>query len=138
MIVRNLMQKNVVTCSPSTSVHDAAGLMRDNDVGSIVIVEEGGMVKGLVTDRDIALNVAADSKDSRSTPVNEIMTPDPQTVNSNENIETALKIMSRDSIRRLPVVQEGKLVGLLSSSDLAVELKEEFDEFISLEEAIAR
>ncbi len=138
MIVKNLMQKNVVTCLPSTSVHDVAGLMKDNDVGSVLIVENGGMLKGIVTDRDIALNVAADSKDSRSTSISEVMTPNPNTINSDEDIESALKIMSKGNIRRLPVTQNGKLVGLLSSADLAVELKEEFDQFISLEEAIAK
>ncbi len=138
MIVKNLMQKNVVTCSPSTNVHDVAGLMKDNNVGSVLIVEDGGMLKGIVTDRDIALNVAADSKDSRSTAISEVMTPNPNTISSDEDIESALKIMSKGNIRRLPVTQNEKLVGLLSSADLAVELKKEFDQFISLEEAIAK
>ncbi len=132
------MQKNLVTCSPSESIHDAAAKMKEYNIGSILIVEDGSKLKGILTDRDIALNVAAESKDPQTTIVADIMKPDPISINLSADVNDALKTMSKANVRRLPVMEDGKVVGLLSSSDLAAEIKEEFDEFISLEEAYAK
>lgn len=138
MFIKQLMQKQLVTCSPSSTVHDAAAKMKEYNVGSVLIVEEGQKLKGILTDRDIALNVVGDSKDPRSTIVSDIMTADPISINSDADVEFALKTMSQGNVRRLPVTQDGKVIGLLSSADLAVEIKEEFDQFIGLEEAFAK
>ncbi len=138
MIVRQLMQKELITCSPSATVHDAAAKMKEHNVGSVLIVEEGWKLKGILTDRDITLTVAADSKDPRTTYVYDVMTPDPITVNAQADVDSALRIMNKANIRRLPVTEDGKLVGLLSSADLAAEIKEEFSQFIGLEEAFAK
>lgn len=137
MLIKNIMQKQVVSCPPSTSVHDVAGMMKDRNVGS-VLISEGESLKGIVTDRDIALRLAADSMDPLTTPISRIMTPNPDTITADADIDSALQIMSKGSIRRLPVTQDGKLVGLLSSADLAVEIKQEVDQFLSLEESIAK
>lgn len=138
MIIKQLMHKELVTCSPSETCHDAAKKMKDNNVGTILIVEEGMKLKGILTDRDIALNVVGDSKDPRTTVVSEIMRPNPVSINSEMDIESALSTMSKENVRRLPVTQEGRLIGILSSADVASELKEEFDQFISLEQAYAK
>ncbi len=138
MKINKLMQKELVTCSPSATVHDVAAKMKKNKVGSILVVEDGGKLKGIVTDRDICLNVAADSKDPQTTYVNDVMTANPVTIDFDVDVESALKIMSKENIRRLPVTQEGRLVGLLSSADVAVEIKEEIDEFIGLEQAFSK
>ncbi len=138
MIVRQLMQKELITCLPSATVHDAASKMKEHNVGSVLIVEDGWKLKGILTDRDITLSVAADSKDPWTTFVYDVMTPDPITVNSQADADSALRIMNKANIRRLPVIEEGKLVGLLSSADLAAEIKEEFTQFIGLEEAFAK
>lgn len=138
MTVKQIMQKNLVTCSPSESIHDAAAKMKEYNIGSILIVEDGSKLKGILTDRDIALNVAAESKDPQTTIVADIMKPDPISINLSADVNDALKTMSKANVRRLPVMEDGKVVGLLSSSDLAAEIKEEFDEFISLEEAYAK
>ncbi len=138
MIVRKLMQKELVTCLPSATVHDAAAKMKEYNVGSVLIVEEGWKLKGILTDRDITLSVAADSKDPKSTFVYDVMTADPITVNAEADVDSALRIMNKANIRRLPVIEDGKLVGLLSSADLATEIKEEFGQFIGLEEAFAK
>ncbi len=138
MIVRQLMRKELVTVSPSASVHDAAAKMKEYNVGSVLIVEEGWKLKGILTDRDIALFVAADSKDPQRTFVYDVMTADPITINSDANVDSALRIMNKANIRRLPVTEDGKLVGLLSTADLATEIKDEFSQFIGLEEAFAK
>lgn len=138
MFVRQLMQKEVVTVSSTATVHDAAAKMREYNVGTVLIVEEGWKLKGILTDRDIALAVAADSKDPRTTYAYDVMTADPITVKSDADIDSALRIMNKANIRRLPVMDDGKLVGILSSADLAAEIKEEFTQFIGLEEAFAK
>jgi CBS domain-containing protein len=138
MIVRQLMHKELVTVSPSATIHDVASKMKEFNVGSVLIVEEGWKLKGILTDRDITLTVAADSKDPRTTYAYDVMTADPITINSDADADSALRIMNKANIRRLPVMENGKLVGLLSSADLAAEIKEEFTQFIGLEEAFAK
>lgn len=138
MKISQLMQKELITCAPSATVHDVAAKMKDYNVGSVLIIEDGGKLKGIVTDRDIALNVAADSKDPQTTHINDVMTANPVTINFDADVESALKLMSKENIRRLPVIQDGIVVGLLSSADVAVEIKEEIDQLIGLEQAFSK
>ncbi len=138
MLARQIMQKDLVTILPSSTVFDAAVKMKEYHVGSILIVEEGWKLKGILTDRDIAMAVAAGLKDPKTTLVRDVMTVDPITINSNEDVDSALRVMNRANIHRLPVIENGKLVGLLSSGDLAVEMKEEFNQFIGLGETFAK
>lgn len=138
MIVKQLMQKDVITCSPSETIHQAAVKMKKYDIGSVLIVEDGSKLKGILTDRDIALNIGADSKNPETTAVSAIMTQNPVSINFNADVDDALKAMNKANVRRLPVVEDGNLVGLLSSADLAVEIKEELDQFIGLEGALAK
>ncbi len=132
MLARQIMQKDLVIILPSSTVFDAALKMKEYHVGSVLIVEEGWKLKGILTDRDIALTIAADSKDPKTTCVCDIMTADPITINSDADVDSALRLMNRAHIHRLPVTENGKLVGLLSSADLAAEMKEEFNQFIGL------
>jgi len=138
MLVRQRMHKELVTVLPSSFVHEAALKMKEHGIGSVLVVEEGWKLKGILTDRDIAMTVAADARDPKTTFVQDIMTTDPVTVSANADIDSALRIMKRANIRRLPVTEDGKLVGLLSSADVAAEIREEFDQFIGLEEAFAK
>lgn len=138
MIVRQFMQKELVTVLPKSSIHEAALKMKEHHVGSVLIVDESGKIKGIVTDRDVALSVAADSRDPQTTCACDIMIQDPITIGSDADLDSALRIMRRANIRRLPVTEDGKLVGLLSSADVATGIKEEFNEFIGLEEAFAK
>ncbi len=138
MLARQIMQKDLVTILPSSTVFDAAVKMKEYHVGSVLIVEEGWKLKGILTDRDIAMAIAAELKDPKTTCVRDIMTADPITINSNEDVDSALRVMNRANIHRLPVIESGKLVGLLSSGDLAVEMKEEFSQFIGLGETFAK
>ncbi|MGE5894041.1 MAG: cyclic nucleotide-binding/CBS domain-containing protein [bacterium] len=138
MTVKQIMRKELVTVLPSSSVYDSAVKMKEYGVGSILVVEEGFKLKGIVTDRDIALTVGTDLGDPKAACVCDIMTPDPITIDADADIDSALRIMHRANIRRLPVVENGKLTGILSTADLAAEIKDEFDKFISLEEAFAK
>jgi len=138
MLVKQLMRKELITISPSATIHDAASKMKEQNVGSILVVDEGWKLKGILTDRDIALYVAADSKDPRSVHAYDIMTPDPITVDADADVDSALRIMNRANVRRLPVTENGKLAGILSSADLATEIKQEFSQFMGLEEVLAK
>ncbi|HYA87714.1 MAG TPA: CBS domain-containing protein [Nitrospirota bacterium] len=138
MLARQLMQKDLVTIQPSATVFDAAVKMKEHHVGSVLVVEEGGKLKGILTDRDIAMTIATDLKDPKTICACDVMTADPITINSDADAESALRVMNRAHIHRLPVTENGKLVGLLSSADLAAEMKEEFSQFIGLEEVFAK
>ena len=138
MLVKQLMQKELVTISPLATIHDAASKMKEQNVGSVLVVDEGWKLKGILTDRDIALYAAADSKDPRSVHAYDIMTPDPITIDDDADVDSALRIMNRANVRRLPVTENGKLAGILSSADLAAEIKQEFSRFMGLEEVLAK
>lgn len=138
MLVKQLMRKELITISPSATIHDAASKMKEQNVGSVLVVDEGWKLKGILTDRDIALYMAADSKDLRSVHAYDIMTPDPITVDADADVDSALRIMNRANVRRLPVTENGKLAGILSSADLATEIKQEFSQFMGLEEVLAK
>ncbi|MDA8085459.1 MAG: CBS domain-containing protein [Nitrospiraceae bacterium] len=134
MTVRQYMNKNVISLPTSSTLLEAARLMKDKKVGSIII-EENLKVKGILTDRDIAFAVAAGGKDPSSTLVSDIMVQDPITVDADADLDSALRIMNRASVRRLPVLENGKLSGVISSADIACAMKEQINQFMGLEES---
>jgi CBS domain-containing protein len=138
MKVRELMNKEIVSVLPTATLHDAALKMKEYCIGSILICEDGWNLKGIVTDRDISLAVAADFKDPKTTYTSEIMKKEPVTIGSDADVDFALKVMSKSVIRRLPVCEDKKVVGILSTSDVAAEIKDELNQFIGLEEAFAK
>ncbi len=138
MVVRQIMQKELVTALPTTSLHEAAKQMMERKVGSILVMEEGWKLKGILTDRDITMAVAADTKDPRLTCVRDVMTQDPVAINADADLDSAIRIMNKAHIRRLPVLENGKLIGLISSDDVATAFKEQFDQFIGIQGAYAR
>jgi CBS domain-containing protein len=118
--------KDVMTSNPTSVVADnpvveAARIMKEKDVG-IVPVVEGGRLVGTVTDRDIAVRVVAEGKDPQSVRVREIASTDVVTVDPQQNLDEALRLMASHQVRRLPVVEEGgKLVGIVAQADVARE-----------------
>ena len=138
MKVRQLMHTELVTILPNATLHDAALKMKEKKVGSILIVEDTEKLKGIVTDRDITLAVAADFKDPKTTFASDIMSKEPVTIQSDADVDYALRIMSESNVRRLPVCESEKLIGILSSADVATEIREELNQFIGLEEAFAK
>jgi len=136
MKVKELMHKEPVTILMTASIYDAALMMKERNVGTVIVVDNGHHLKGIVTDRDIALSVA-DAKNLKKVNVSDIMSKNIKTIRSSDDIATALKIMKEENVRRLPVKDNGKLVGILSSADLAIELKEELGQFMDLEDFFA-
>ena len=138
MNLRQIMQKELVTAQPTSSVQEVARKMKEHNVGSVLIVDEGWKLKGILTDRDIALAIGTESKQTSSTWASDIMTQDPLTAESEADFDSALRIMSKGQVRRLPVTENGKLVGIVSAADVACAFKEQFNQFIGLEEAYTR
>lgn len=126
MKISEIMSKDVISLSVDDTVEHAALLMKDHNIGSIP-VNTNEKIVGIVTDRDIILRGVAEGKDLKMQKVREIMTSNPVVGNENLNIEDAARIMSERQIRRLPIVNNNSLVGIVSLGDIAVEpnLKEQ-------------
>ena len=118
MKVRDLMTKQPTTVKPDATLGEVAILMKQEDCGSIPVVE-GGRLVGIVTDRDIVVRGVATGKDAKTQRVSEIMSADPVAIDPDDDISAAEKIMGDRQIRRLPVVDDGKLVGILVTAQLA-------------------
>lgn len=108
---------HVVSVVPSTSVFDAIKLMSDRAVGSLVVMLEGSLV-GIVTERDYARKVILKGRSSESTAVSEIMTSDVLVTSGSESVQTCMQLMTEKRIRHLPVVEDGRVIGLISIGDL--------------------
>jgi len=121
--VQDAMTSDPVTIGRSDSVAAAARLMESADVGSVPVVEQGTPV-GIVTDRDIAIRVVAQGKDPQQTQVGEIATDQPYYVHPDQDLDEALELMAYRKVRRLPVVDDGQLVGMLAQADVVHEAKE--------------
>jgi CBS domain-containing protein len=116
--VEEIMTRDPRTVEIGDSLVDAAREMRDGDIGN-VIVTDGGRVAGIVTDRDIVVRAIADGRDPQSTTVADVCSSGPRTLEAGDSVEVAVQTMGENSIRRLPVVRDGELVGVLSLGDLA-------------------
>jgi CBS domain-containing protein len=119
--IQELMSTNPVAIDADQSVADAAKMLRDEDVGLAPIIE-GDKLIGTVTDRDIAIRVVAEGKDPASTKVRQIASTDLVTVDLEQDLDEALRLMARHQVRRLPVVDESaRLVGVFAQADVARE-----------------
>ena len=117
--IRELMTQNPSRLSTGSTIVDAARLMREQDTG-IAPVTDGDRLVGVITDRDIAIKVVAEGKDPQSTKVDEIASQTLVTVDPQQDLDEALRLMAQHQVRRLPVVEEdGKLVGILAQADVA-------------------
>lgn len=118
MLVLEAMNKDVKTIRPDATVKEAAGIMREHRIGSLVVISPSGAIGGIVTEHDILANVVATGKDSASTKVSDIMTEKVVTVGPQQSLEDAADIMVKNRIKKLPVVERGVLVGIITASDL--------------------
>ncbi|AZH25873.1 CBS domain-containing protein [Haloplanus aerogenes] len=124
MSLDDLMRTDVVTTAPETPVDKVAAVMRDENVGSVVVVADGTPV-GLVTDRDIAVRVAAGGEDPSTLTAESAMTPDPVTVDDDTGVFDLCTTMCDHEVRRMPVTDDGELVGIVTLDDLIVLLTAE-------------
>lgn len=111
MRVSDIMNK-VVAIEENTALKEAAKIMTDRNIGSLIILK-GDKIRGIITDRDILRNI---SKSSQKVSV--IMTRDVITIDENESIDNAAIIMSENNIRKLPVISEGKVIGIITATDI--------------------
>ncbi|HEX5025921.1 MAG TPA: CBS domain-containing protein [Agriterribacter sp.] len=119
--VRHILQKKgnmVYTVSPDSSVYEALDALEENNLGSLVVVEEDGKLDGIFTERDYARKVILKGRSSKETLVRDIMTERPVFVTPDTDIDDCMKLMTQKFIRHLPVLENGKLVGLVSIGDL--------------------
>ncbi|MFA6808518.1 MAG: CBS domain-containing protein [Eubacteriales bacterium] len=121
MIVRDIMTRDVVTVPPSANVVDIAKIMKSKDVGCILVADNGRLL-GVVTDRDIVVRVVREGKDINQIKAEQCMTLHPVSVEINETIDQAAEIMAENQVKRLPVIGENKIVGVIALGDLAVEV----------------
>jgi CBS domain-containing protein len=130
--------RDVMTPSPATvRISDpailAAQVMRDEDVGSVPVMDEG-TIAGIITDRDIAIQIVAEGKDPQTASVGQYMSTDLVTGRPDMTLREASELMGRHQIRRLPVVDQNRLVGIVSLGDLALEHEEDEEVEETLEE----
>lgn len=124
MKVRELMTENVATTAPDTTLEEVARLMKDEDTGAIPVVEDDELL-GIVTDRDIVVRGIAEGNDPFDCTVQEILSGDLETIEPDADADEAAGLMARRQIRRLPVVENGRLMGMLSLGDIAVKERDE-------------
>jgi CBS domain-containing protein len=122
--IRDVMTSNPRSLESGSTAVEAARLMRDEDVGIVPIVE-GEKLVGTVTDRDIVTRVVAEGKTPDSVTVGEIASRELVTIDPQQDLDDALRLMARHQVRRLPVVEEdGKLVGIVAQKDVAMHASE--------------
>lgn len=119
MQIKDVMTTNVVSTKPQDPIETAAKIMQQYNVGSVPVCD-GQRLIGIVTDRDITLRCVAQGKDSKQV-IQEVMTPNPVTASPVTDVHEAAKIMSEKKIRRLPIVDNNNLVGMVALGDIAVE-----------------
>jgi CBS domain-containing protein len=121
MKAQDLMTTEPACCTPSSTVREAAQLMREHDCGCIPVVEgKSKRLVGMVTDRDVACRCVAEGK-SPDTPVREIMTTNPQSSHPEDDIAAVEQIMIEAKVRRVPVVDDGgRCIGMIAQADLAL------------------
>jgi CBS domain-containing protein len=119
--VRELMTTHLVTLAPDTSVREAARAMREQDVGDVLVVD-GDRVRGIVTDRDIVVRALADRDDLSDCHLSDVCSDQLVTATPDEDVDVAITRMRESAVRRIPVVENGRPVGVLSLGDAAIEL----------------
>ena len=120
-MVKDLMTPNPTTVEPDTPVAEAAKQMAREDVGPLPVVEDGRLV-GIVTDRDLVVRVLADERDPGSTRVRDAASEGLVTVSPDDDLVTTLDLLAKHQVRRLPVVEGDRLVGIVAQADVAREV----------------
>ena len=126
MKVNEIMTRDPKTAQLDSTLEEIAALMKDEDVGAIPIVDDDDELVGIVTDRDIVVRCVAEGKEASDTTVEDILTEELTTIEPDADVQQAARLMAEKQIRRLPVVQDGDLIGMVSIGDISV--KHEDDE----------
>jgi CBS domain-containing protein len=118
--IREVMTSDPRTVSASATLEDAAREMGRDEIGA-VLVEEGGSLTGILTDRDIVVRAIAEHRDPASTKVGDVATRDVTALTPDQSVDDAIKLVREKNVRRIPVVQNGRPAGIVSIGDLAIE-----------------
>jgi CBS domain-containing protein len=124
--------QEVVTFKRDATVRETVNLMAQRKIGAVAIVDDAGTLIGIFTERDVITKVVAPGRDPNTTPLGEVMTASPDTVKSSDAVTRALEMMNTRRYRHLPVVDGGRLVGVVSIRDLYRSVKEQMDSDIML------
>ena len=124
MKVREIMTHEVRSAAPGDTLQHVARIMSDEDVGAVPVLEDGELC-GIITDRDIVVRCIAEGKDPSKVKVDEVTTEDVQCIEPDASVEEASRMMADSQVRRLPVAENGRLVGMLSIGDIAVKHADE-------------
>ncbi len=119
--ISEVMTPDPVVLGDTSTIASAAQAMRDNDIGDVVVTDSDGSPCGIVTDRDLVVRGLAEGLDTASATLDEICEHQLITVGPDDPIATAVKTMEDNAIRRLPVMEDGNLVGIVTLGDLAME-----------------
>lgn len=122
MKVKDIMTKSVAYTNPNATLTEVAQLMQKHNVGSIPVLDQNG-VMGIVTDRDIVVRNIAHGKNPQQTPVKDVMTSSVTTVTPDMDMDEVSRMMASHQVRRLPVVENNRLVGIVAIGDLATETR---------------
>ena len=117
-MIREVMSPDPVMVADTASVQDAARAMRDANIGDVIVLK-AGTICGMVTDRDLVIRSVAEGHDPKSVKVGEICSSDVATLSPDDPVEKAVQLMRDKAVRRLPVVERGQPVGVVSLGDLA-------------------
>jgi CBS domain-containing protein len=120
-LLKSKLHQTVFTIAPTSSVFEAVQLMADKNIGALLVME-GTQVVGIISERDYARKVTLMSRSSRDTPVRDIMTPDVMYVSPEHTTEECMALMTENRLRHLPVMDGGKLLGLVSIGDLVKDI----------------
>jgi len=118
ILVKDVMTSPVITVNESSTADEAARLMRDNEIGCVIVSTDDGRPVGIITERDLVIRVVAENIQPSAVKAKEIMSAPLITIDADKTISEAAKEMSRRNIRRLAVMYKGQLVGILSSKDI--------------------
>lgn len=122
MKVKDIMTKDVAYINPKATVVEAAQLMQKHNVGSIPVADQNGVL-GIVTDRDIVVRNVAHGKSPQNTPVCDVMTSQVTTVTPDMDMDEVSGIMAQNQVRRMPVVENNRLVGIVALGDIATDTR---------------
>ncbi len=117
-MANEIMTQSLATCSPDDSVAHVATIMRDRDIGNVLVMDDGKLT-GIVTDRDLAIQALSDNNDPIKTPVSRFMNTKIITGEPDWSMNKIARTMAKHQIRRLPIVEDGRLVGIISLADIA-------------------
>jgi CBS domain-containing protein len=118
--IQDVMTTNLVTCRATATIGDAARLMRDCDIGDVLVTHDDDQLAGIVTDRDLVVRCLADGAAADAT-IQQACSSDLTSVTPDSSIDDAVRLMRERSVRRLPVVNDGRAVGIVTLGDVAIE-----------------